>query len=175
MTTVEKVPFLRKITGYSNDARAEAGVIRFVLGDERGTTVTLDVTRLSDDIKERAMIHGLSQKIGDMVAGLSKDKLYTIAQTTLEDGVIQLYNGEWNAGREGNGGQAMQDLIDAIAKIQKADREKVAEVIANATPEKIAEWKKHKLVSAEMKDIAAKRAKAQLKAAGGADQLDFPM
>ena len=55
------------------------------------------------------------------------------------------------------------DLVQALVKLKKQDEEVVRAAVEKASEETLKKWMGNAAVAAEMKDIAAKRAKAEAK------------
>lgn len=171
----KKIPFLRKITPYDKDGKA--GTMQLVLGN--GTTIELALDQVSQPNQVRAMWHGLSQRLGDCVAGLSKDKLFDLAEKDLRAIIAVLATDDWDrkgtgAGKKVDSTEIMHDLATAIAKLKKAVFDGVFEVVRNAEQSQRDIWKKNPQIDAIMKDLAAKRAKESLKENGIETDFDFP-
>jgi len=130
----------------------------FALGN--GKTIAVSVATMPAAIREQAMLHGFKQKIADSVAGLSKGEKYAEAYAELADVVSSLAEGEWFRRGGGNGGQIVQDLIAAIAKLKKSTVERVAVAVAKADEETRKGWMKNPAIAAEMAELKAKRLKA---------------
>lgn len=158
--------FLRKITPF--DADGEAGKVRFVLGN--GQAVVIDVAQVPENIRERAMFHGFSQKIGDSVSGMAKDRKFGDAFAALQDNVAMLVNGQWNAGREGGS----SDLVEALAKLKGLDLEDVRVAVKRMDEETLKRTLSHPAVKAEIARMRAERAKVAAKAAKASlDEIDL--
>jgi hypothetical protein len=142
--------FLAKVTPF--DADGEAGVIRFVLGN--GQEVVAVLKDMPEDIVQRLVVHGLSQKVGDSVAGLSKDRRFGDAYATMQDVVAMLVAGNWNAGREGGS----SDLVEALAKLKKLPLEDVRVAVKRMDEETLKRVLANPAVKAEIAKIKAKRA-----------------
>lgn len=169
-----KVPFLKKITPY--DKGGEAGKLKCVLGN--GVVVEAVLDQISGENRVRAMWHGLSQKLGDSVSGLSKDKLFDLAEKDLRAIVAQLATADWDrkavgGGKKVDGEIEINDLATVIAKLKKADFAAVLDVVQNAGQEQRDVWRKNAAIKAELADMIAKRAKAAAKESGG--DFEFPI
>ena len=168
-----KVPFLRKITPFDKDG--EAGKIVFVWGD--GITTELDMNEVSEQNKIRSQYHGLSQRLGDSVAGCSKDSAYGYARETMGEIINLLKTADWTKPAKGGSGKIetpimIDDLIDVIAKLKKQPREKVETVVRTADRTTRDQWRNAPAVSAELATLIAKRAKESAKESG---DFDFPL
>lgn len=173
--TTTKIPFLRKITPYDKDGKA--GTLQLVLGN--GSTIELPLDQVSQSNQVRAIWHGLSQRLGDSVAGLSKDKLFDLAEKDIRAIIAVLATDEWDRkvsakGPRVDSADTMHDLATAIAKLKKAVFDGVFEVVRNAEQSQRDVWKKNPQIDAIMKDLAAKRAKEGLKEKGVETDFDFP-
>lgn len=173
--TIEtKTPFLKKITPF--DKEGQPGKIIFAWGD--GIKTELHIDDVSEQNKIRAQYHGLSQRLGDSVAGCSKDHAYGYARETLDGIMAILKTPDWTKPAAGGGGKietslSVDDLIAAIAKIKKQPVEKIDPVVRAATREQRDTWRKNSEVNAVLLDIAAKRAKETAKETPA--DFDFPL
>ena len=145
-------------------------VLHFTLGN--GKTLAFDSNECAGGIREQAAMHGFKQKIADSVAGLSKGEQYAEAYAELADVMQSLREGEWNR-RGTGGGQVMQDLIEAIAKIKKQPVEKVAAAVQKADAEQRKVWAKNPAVAAAMTEAKAKRLKEAAKEQSGELEIDL--
>ncbi len=166
----QKVPFLKKVTPY--DKGGEAGVIKFILGN--GSQVDVKLADVSEENKQRAMIHGISQRLGDACANLSKDKEYGKAYDELAALADQLATKDWTREREnGTGGQSKEDLIAALVKLKKQPEDVIRAVVDAADDAKKKAWMSNKAIAAEILDIKAKRAKKEAKGNETIDDIDL--
>lgn len=160
--------FLAKVTPF--DADGKEGQVSFVLGN--GQTVTAVLKDLPEDIVARLVVHGLSQKVGDSVAGLSKDRRFGDAYATMQDVVAMLVQGNWNAGREGGS----SDLVEALAKLKKLDVESVRVAVKRMDEETLKRVLANPAVKAEIAKIKAKRAQDNAKAsAASIDEIELDL
>lgn len=173
--TVEttKAHFLRKITPFDKDG--QAGKIIFLWGD--GITTELELNDVSEQNKIRAQFHGLSQRLGDSVAGCGKDSAYGYARETMAEIIALLKTADWTKPSKGGAGKIetplmIDDLIDVITKLKKQPREKVEAVVRTADRDTRDAWRKAPAVSAELASILAKRAKETAK---DSSDFDFPL
>ena len=140
----------------------------FTLGN--GQTITVLLADMPPEILKRLAKHGLSQKVGDSTANCAADKAYGHAFAQMQATITALQAGKWGAERESN---SRDDIIDAIAKLKKLDREAVAVAVRKATPEMMKSWEKNPKIAAEVLAIKSARAKAVAK--GAEEDFDFPM
>lgn len=121
-----------------NVVRAENGTLTFTVGEAGSFDVNPAI--LADEIRERAMLHGIVQKISD-AAAISKADLSgnpeTDAKTKLEAMsavAARLAEGEWSK-RSGDGSGPVQGVIYrafeefALAKAKKAKKELTPEQV----------------------------------------------
>lgn len=162
----KKIPFLTKTIN-------EKGGILFQLGN--GLEVEVTREDVSDENWTRAALHGISQRLGDACANLSKDKEYGKAFSALTELKGQLGQKEWSKAREGGSGnrQLKEDLIEALAKLKKQDLEIVRQVVEVASPETLKKWTGNKQVAAEIAEIKAKRLKKEAKGNQTIDDIDL--
>lgn len=142
--------FLAKVTPY--DADGAEGVVRFALGN--GQEVVARLADFPQDIRDRLAYHGLSQKVGDSVSGLSKERRFGDAYAVLQDSVAMLVAGNWNAGREGGS----SDLVEALAKLKKLPVEDVRVAVKRMDEETLKRVMANPAVKAEIAKMKAKRA-----------------
>lgn len=76
-----------------------------------GTATLVDLTKISDEMKHRAMLHGLSQKLGDSYSGA--DGNLETAKAMFNETLSALEAGDWN--RKGGGASSGGIIIEAIA------------------------------------------------------------
>lgn len=166
MEDVKKIPFLRKIIDVTK------GEIRFVLGN--GQEVVCELARVSPGNLERARYHGLSQKIGDSVAGYSKDSAFGAAFAELMTVRDQMYSPDWSSGREGGGGGGLELLVQALARVKKLDVEIVRPAVEKATVDKRKAWASNAKVAEVILRIKAEQASARVKETKAtADEIDL--
>lgn len=170
----ESVKFLTKITPYDKDG--EAGKIKFILGDKR--EVILDISKVSQENQPRAMVHGLAQKIGDAISGLSKEKRYGDAYELITKNVELMYSPNWTFPREGFergvSEEAKHDLAFAIAKLKKVPFEQAAAAVQKAENAQLKEWLKVPAIDRIVAEQVAKRkAEAAKNATVDIDSMDF--
>ena len=170
--TPVKVSFLRKITPFDKDGKA--GKILFVWGD--GITTELRIDDISEQNKIRAQYHGLSQRLGDAVAGCSKDSAYAYAREQQLEIIKVLATENWakpsTAGMAKTESElAISDLVEAVAKIKGKKVESIDPVVRTATREQRDIWRKNPTVAAEIAAHIAKRAKEMAKES---EEFDFP-
>lgn len=166
----KKPPFLKKITEW--DEGGDKGTIKFVLGN--GQQVYVQESDISPENRYRLMIHGISQKLGDSCAAFSKELKYGDAFAELTDLAEMLKTKDWSRKREGGGRQALEDLIEALAKLKKQEPDVVRVAVEKATSETLKKWAKNATVDAELQAIRKRRADAAKKASGDSiDDIDL--
>ena len=131
---------------------ANNAAAQFMLAD--GTDIAIRFDDLTDEIKHQLMVHGLKQKVVD-AAAIPRD-VETGRSASVEDKIAamravagRLLAGEWNAVREGGGGNAGGLLLRALAEIKP-----------NVPREELAEW----LAGKDAKQKAALRASPKIAA-----------
>lgn len=103
------------------------GVLTFTAAD--GSVQTLEVSKLSEEIRLQAMFHGLSQKIGDSYAGAgSEPNPEEYAKACVKETIEQLYAGAWRAAG-GGGGSRASILVLAFAAVSGQSVEEAAAFI----------------------------------------------
>ena len=165
----EKKAFLKKITPY--DTEGQPGKLLLVWGD--GITTEVELEKISEPNRTRAVWHGLSQRFGDSVAGCSKDHAYDYARKQVDEIYNQLQTQDWNRGGKGGGEgeQSILDLIDAIARLKKKPVEAISPVVRNADKDQRNVWRKHPAINTILLEIAQKRQKELAK---NSDEFEFP-
>jgi len=104
----------------------ETGVITFRAFDDDGNAMdaaTLDPSELSDDVQEKAVIHGLLYKVGNAASNKSGQEAVDAIVKVVE----QLKAGNWNVRRQGN--------------TVKMSKEELTEKLSSMTPEAAANAK----------------------------------
>lgn len=147
--------FLQKI-------RVENTLI-FALGN--GKRIVFNPANCTEKIRDVAMYHGFSQKIGDSVSGMSKGEEYSAAMARMGAVIEALEAGHWNVGKT----EELGSLIEAIASVKKLDVALVEKAVIEASAEQRKAWAAHKAVRAKMLQIEADRLKANL----GEEELAF--
>jgi hypothetical protein len=110
------------------------GAITFTWADESISTVLVD--DFSKAIRERAEVHGFSQKLGDSYSGCK-----TVAEAKLKfDATLKaLHDGDWNMKGASTGGQ----IVQAIARATGATIEDVLVKWNEADDATRKSWAKH--------------------------------
>ena len=122
----------------------QQGKIIFILPD--GKKMEWEVDELPNHIKEQAMYHGLVQKLGDKVAGVSS---VAEMEGTFRALWNQLKDGTWNAGR----GAGIGILAKALAKVKDVDIAEAVAAIEKLTEEEKRQLKKHPAIKKAMLEI----------------------
>lgn len=125
--------------------------VEFDFGDK---VFRVEIAEFNEDILHQAMIHGLSQKLGDSYAGaLNVSEAIQRFTDTLES----LRAGTWNSGRTGMGG----DLAQAIANLTSTPVEDIAEALKGKDKKELANLRKQPEVAAEILKIKLEREKSR--------------
>jgi len=166
----KKIPFLKKVTEW--DEAGNAGEVKFVLGN--GQQVIVTESEISPENRYRLMIHGISQKLGDTCAAYSKDSNFADAYKELVELKELLATQDWSRKREGAGRQAMEDLIEALAKLKKQEVDVVRAAVEKADEATRKKWAKNSNVDAEIQAIKKRRADAAKRASSDSiDDIDL--
>lgn len=139
----------------------ETGVVKFAFGD--GTTLEFDTKRCDDQTKLDLLCHGASQKIGDSFAGAKGN--FAEGKTNAQAVIDQLYEGKWNADREG-GVPRLAELAEAIARIKGVAVEAAMKAVEAGTDEQRKAWRSNAKVKAVIAQVRAEAAAKALEAAG---------
>ena len=149
-----------------------AGTLTFTFDD--GEAIVFSVSDVSDKIRNYAMFHGFSQKLGDSYASASKaENPLAWAKQTLRDTIAQLREGDWRA-PAGEGGPRVTDLATAIARITGKSIEEAVAFVDSLDEDQLAVYRAKAKVKAMMAVIraekAAERARKATEAAAGAEE-----
>lgn len=128
---------------------------------ENGHLLEIHPAELSDEIRNRLMLHGLSQKVGDSYSGAESIEEAIAAATTAVD---NLKNGDW-AVRASTGGI----LAEAVAELQGIELPDAIEMVLSLDDDTKKALQKAPEVAAVIADIKARKARAKAKASGGVD------
>lgn len=141
-----------------NIAKKEIGEtsITFTWADESTTTVNL--SDIPEAIQARAILHGLSQKLGDSYSGA---KEVEAAQAAFNDTLEALKAGDWN--RKGGGFASGGIWVEAAAKATGEEFGAVLEKWNAMDDETKASIKKHPDVKLAKAQIEVERAQAKAK------------
>lgn len=146
----------------------ETMTVSFSFGN--GTTLELDLTKLSAEMQKRLMLHGALQKIGDSYAGAKGNFAEGIAAA--KSVIDQLLNGVWKAARgEGEGKPRLSELAEAIARIKGVPVERAYAAVEKASDEQRKQWRSNAKVKAEIARIRAEKAAKELEEAQGGAEL----
>lgn len=128
--------------------------IAFAHGEE----LSLSAGELSNEIKTRALMHGLKQKVCDSFAGLKTP------QEALEKAsavVEALLNGDWTTRTEGEGSPRVTQLARALSMVLGKPIEEAVEVISGLSDERkklLGKNKDIKVAIAKIREEEARRA-----------------
>ena len=146
----------------------EGDELKFAI--EGGEVYNLHLDNLSDDVKYKALIHGLKQKVCDSYAGVS---LPRDVGEAISNVIVNLQNGTWNGGRSTTGGI----WVEALARAADVALDEAAEKWNGMSDEVKKDVKANVDVKRAKAEIELERARA--KAGNGVkglkleDLLDF--
>lgn len=141
------------------EAGEPTGVIQFTFEDN--TVQTIDVNSLDEKTKFRAMIHGISQKVGDSYAGAkTEENPLAFAKTVVEETIAQVLAGEWKAAREGSGPRE-SDLAKAVSRATGNSLEESIVFVGTLDEAQTKDLRKKPKVAAQLAAIAAEKAVAK--------------
>lgn len=149
------------------DFDLDTGEVEFQFGN--GTLLKLNVFGLSDEIKNRLMLHGALQKVGDSYAGAKGD--YTAGVRSAQDVIDGLVAGNWKTDREGEGKPRLGELAAAISRIKGISLEVASTAVEAADDNKRKEWRGHPRIKAAIAQIRADKAQKELEAATAVDDV----
>lgn len=135
------------------------GVIQFTFEDN--TVQTIDVNALNDDTKFRALVHGISQKVGDSYAGAkAEENPLAFAKESAAATIAQILNGDWRAASTG-GGPRVTDLAVAFSRVTGKTVEECVEYIGTLDDAQTKDLRGRAKIKAELAKIAAEKAVAK--------------
>ena len=132
-----------------------------------GETLTIRGDELNSDVQQYAMMHGLKQKLVD-AAAISRNP-ETGRAATVEDkfqAVKTVYDrllaGQWNATREGGGGNAGGLLLQALCRMYDGRKtpEQLREFLADKSDAEKTALRKNPRVAQIIEEIRAEQGKA---------------
>lgn len=123
--------------------------------------VAVSLADLSEDVIRQAALHGLSQKLGDVVA--AKECVGDTALAMIKSVVDSLYAGKWGAERaSGTGGGKMALYVEAISRLQGVPVEQVAATLEGLSDEQQKAIRGMPAVKAMVDVIKAEKARVVL-------------
>jgi hypothetical protein len=121
--------------------------------------LVFDVTQLSDDIKTKALIHGVRQKIQDSYAGVDADKAYVAANAVAQ----AMLDGNWSTRTEGTGGGVRTSLLaEALARATGQALDACIAAISTMDDDTKKSVRSHPQVKKAMMEIKLERAREEL-------------
>ena len=139
----------------------ETGNVTFTIV-ETGKSLVVNASELSEEIRNRIVMHGLNAKVGDSAADPDAD-----AHTQLASTWEQLKEGTWNT-RGGGGAARVTVLAEAMFAVQNGDLtlDAIVDLLEAMSKEQRRDIpKKHAKVKSAMEEIKAKRATEKAKVA----------
>ncbi len=144
-----------------NEAGAPTGVIQFTFED--GTVQNVDVNALDEATKFRALVHGVSQKVGDSYAGAKAEENPTaFAKSVCAETIAQILRGEWRAPSAG-GGPRVTDLAVALSRATGQALEAAVEFIGTLDDQQTKDLRNKPKIKAVLAAITAEKAAAKAK------------
>ena len=132
-----------------------------------GQEVVVNPETLPLEIQTAAMLHGLSQKLGDSYANAQGDVEWAYNQFLEVFQNIQA--GDWNRKATGDGGM----LADAIAEVQGIPRDEVVEKLRDMDDETKSKLRKHPQIAAKLAAIKLERAEKKAAQSDAPDLSDL--
>lgn len=140
------------------NAGQPTGVIQFTFEDN--TVQTIDVNTLNDATKFRAMVHGVSQKIGDSYAGAkAEENPLAFAKAAAQETIAQVLRGDWRAARES--GPRVTDLAVAASRVAGQTLEAAIEWLGTLDETQTKEFRNKPKIKAALAQIGAEKAIAK--------------
>ena len=145
----------------------ETGNVTFTIV-ETGKTLVVNASELTDDIRNRVILHGLNAKVGDSGGSPGVDAFTQLVSTW-----DQLKSGTWNT--KGSSGPRVTVLAEAMHSVQNGDLTLdaiVDQLNAMSKEQRRDIPKKYAKVKSAMEEIKAKRATEKAKVAKKAAAAD---
>lgn len=142
----------------AKNAIAQSDVVKgkLVFTFANDARVEIDPAKISDEIRDQLVMHGLTQKIRDSFAGAKGDVNFAVAQA---EGVVEaLLAGEWN--RRGGGAFGGNLLAEAVARLKGIEIGEARQRLAELTDDQREALKKASSVKKAILEIKAERANA---------------
>lgn len=130
--------------------------ITFAWADETSSEISL--SQFSDEIIQRAALHGLSQKLGDSYSG-AEGSIPT-AKAAFDDTLAALEAGDWNR----KGGVTGGAIVEAVARAAGVSIEEALAKWMEMDEEVKKATRAHPTVKAAKAEIDLERAQARIKA-----------
>ena len=146
----------------TKEVNAEELSVTFKADDEH--VLTCQLTDLNEDMIARFALHGISQQIGDLYAGLPKKaaaaemKPIDWIKAVLPETWDLRIAGDWSKKREGF--ERIADLVTALSEVTGKDPATIKEGLEDRTKEEKAALRQVKAVKAVLLRLKAERATA---------------
>lgn len=129
---------------------AEYPAVKFSFAN--GKEYDVNVKDLSEAMQQQAMVHGISQKLGDAYA---KSESADEAEEKFLLALSAIEAGEWNSKRSGTGGL----VVEALARAQGMELSEAKEVWERLDEEGQKKLRKHPAIKKAIAEIQLERAK----------------
>lgn len=133
--------------------------------EDGGENISLDVSTLPQDMRDRLEVHGAKQKIADAYAGAKQaveegdyPDAATYAREMVTAAIKKLQNSDWTSREPGAG--RVTDLARALGEVTEFSVEDWSERLESATKEEKAALRKQPQVAAVLARLKAERAAA---------------
>lgn len=143
----------------------DGNTLTFRWADDSETVINPSDFR--EEILQHAILHGLSQKLGDSYSGAAGD--VTAAKAMFDETLTALQEGDWN--RKGGGFSSGGIWVEALAKAADVTIEEALEAWNNQDDAGKAGIRKQPQVKAAKAEIELARAKAKAK---DSDPFELP-
>ena len=132
-----------------------------------GKSVECDLDKLNESVKFLGLAHGIGQKLGDAASGQEPADKFAMASRIVE----ALYAGEWDlTGTRDD----TEIVVQAVARVKGIKPEAIVTRLEKWHEEKatakVAEWKSHPKIKAEIAKIRAEKA---AESANDADEFEI--
>lgn len=145
---------------YELDAEGSpTGVLIFTFDD--GEVIRFDTGTVSEEIRNRAVLHGFSQKLGDSYAAAAKEENpLAWAKEQVREVISQLLAGDWRAARAA-GTPRVSDLAQALARVTGNTVEEAHAFVETLDDDQKKAYRAKNKVKAALAQIKSERLAAQ--------------
>lgn len=145
---------------YELDAEGSpTGALIFTFDD--GEVIRFDTSKVSEEIRNRAVLHGFSQKLGDSYAAAAKEENpLAWAKEQVREVISQLLAGDWRAARA-VGAPRVSDLAQALAMVTGTSIDEAHAFVETLDDDQKKAYRAKNKVKAALATIKSKRLLAQ--------------
>lgn len=155
----------KKVKGKQKQVVTVNGLIVTVEYPTIGKSVSLDISRVNDEVETFLKVHGAKQILGDSASGRPAEEKYEMASRRVE----AFYEGETRLTAQPD---TLSIVAEAVARIKEVDVQVVLKG-AEMQPEVVAKWRKDARVQQMVHQIYSERAAERIEEEGE-DELVIP-